>query len=77
MINGLFSFNGRINRLTWWGYQLLIWLLLGLALGPLLLVGGSGMLIAITVPWMIIFLLVAGWSGYTVGAKRLHDMGHS
>ena len=26
---------------------------------------------------MIILLVVAGWSGYAVGAKRLHDMGRS
>ena len=77
MMNGIFSFDGRINRLTWWGYQLLLLLVLGVALGPLLLIGNSGILIAVTIPWMIILLVVAGWSGYAVGAKRLHDMGRS
>ncbi len=77
MMNGLFSFDGRINRLTWWGYQLLLLLVLGVALGPLLLIGNSGILIAVTIAWMIILLVVAGWSGYAVGAKRLHDMGRS
>ncbi len=77
MMNGLFSFDGRINRLTWWGYQLLLLLVLGVALGPLLLIGNSGILIAVTILWMIILLVVAGWSGYAVGAKRLHDMGRS
>ena len=77
MMNGLFSFDGRINRLTWWGYQLLLLLVLGVALGPLLLIGNSGILTAVTIAWMIILLVVAGWSGYAVGAKRLHDMGRS
>jgi uncharacterized membrane protein YhaH (DUF805 family) len=71
---GLFGFTGRIPRLPFFGYSLLVVslaLVITMGGGALIdVVGetlGGGMIVA--------GLVVTGWAGLALATKRLHDMG--
>lgn len=75
----LFGFKGRLNRLSWLGWELVslaIGLVLG-ASGAVVLAAGSRLRQANTELGAIVFALAAVWliwSAVALGVKRLHDM---
>jgi uncharacterized membrane protein YhaH (DUF805 family) len=75
MLFALFSWSGRLGRLAYFGYSILLVTVL-LVLGLVLLLplrnasDGTGVGIAIAV----ILVLMAIWGGFCLVAKRLHDL---
>jgi len=77
----LFSFKGRIGRLTYFGYSMLIWIILSIVGGihKLVMASQSG-IVGNALPWWVTFLTfqaVGYWCLYALQAKRLHDLGFS
>jgi uncharacterized membrane protein YhaH (DUF805 family) len=77
----LFSFRGRIGRLTYFGYSMLVWIILSIMGGIHRLVmtlpnNGVGDVL----PWWatyLTFFAIGTWVLYALQAKRLHDLGFS
>lgn len=74
---GLFSFDGRFDRKTWWGCQALVLLLTVVAFEPLAFTGDSVLLLTFAVLWMCAAVPSSIWIWYAVSAKRFHDLGRS
>jgi uncharacterized membrane protein YhaH (DUF805 family) len=75
----LFSFRGRIGRLTYFGYSMLVWIILSIIGGIHKLVLASPIsIVGNALPWWATFLAfqaVGYWCLYALQAKRLHDLG--
>lgn len=77
--NLLFSYEGRIGRMTYfWGtFALLILQAAILALVIRRGIGVEHLLTAKALPPLALYLLVFGWMNGALSAKRFHDMGQS
>jgi uncharacterized membrane protein YhaH (DUF805 family) len=74
----LFGFQGRLARLPFFGYSILVFFLLGVSIiagGAMIGVdsGGGGAVLG----GLVIFAAIIGgiWAGLALTIKRLHDMG--
>jgi len=75
--NALFSFDGRLGRLSYFGYACLMTLIMfmGFGIGFAAMSSGDGGGITLGVILFIAALVFGTWVGLAIGIKRLHDMG--
>ncbi len=88
-MQGLFSFNGRLNRAKFWLILIVTDIAMFVLLGILVAVTGGSMTMGAdgSMPTMgggvignlvaLVIVLAAAWIGLAVGIKRFHDRGRA
>jgi len=77
--HGLFGFTGRIGRAAYFGYSLLIWLFVAIAVGIAVALMSSGKVAPPAVFATVIIgigsVVALVWANFALLIKRLHDLG--
>jgi uncharacterized membrane protein YhaH (DUF805 family) len=68
----LFTFSGRLGRLAYFGYTVLLVLLGIAAFLAISLIGGALGIIAVLLTFAVVIGLI--WSALSLGVRRLHDL---